>query len=80
MGRERRVVFTIFGIMVLISILIISIPEAQAIPFTLPFELEDENSEVIIDITPPTPSPFPASLQPIGVENWKVDLMRRKKY
>jgi len=46
MGRERRAVFSIYGIMVLISILIISIPEAQAESFTL----VDENSEVDIQV------------------------------
>jgi len=48
MGRERRVVFTIFGIMALISILFISIPEAQASHGTGTITLIDENAKVEI--------------------------------
>jgi len=58
MGRERRAVFSIFGIMALISILFISIPEAQAELFTL----KDENSVVTIEVD---------SQQ--GVNSWNVD-------
>ncbi len=50
--------FSIFGILVLISILIISIPEAQAESFTL----VDENSVVTIEV----------DLQE-GVNSWSVD-------
>jgi len=48
MGRGKRVVFSIYGTMVLISILFISIPEASAT--SMPFTLEDENAEVTIDV------------------------------
>jgi len=58
MGRERRVVISIFGIGVLISILFISIPEAQAELFTL----EDENSVVTIEVDSQD-----------GVNSWNVD-------
>jgi len=58
MGRERRVVFSIYGIIVLISILIISIPEAQALEFIL----EDENAEVHIKVD-----------NPLGLNFWEVD-------
>jgi len=58
MVEERRVMFSIFGIVVLISILITSIPEAQAESFTL----VDENSEVTIEVDLPE-----------GVNSWSVD-------
>jgi len=50
-------VFSIFGIIVLISILFISVPEAQAELFTL----KDGNSEVTIEV----------DLQE-GVNSWHV--------
>ncbi len=48
MGRGKRVVFSIYGTMVLISILIISIPEASAT--SMPCTLEDENAKATIDV------------------------------
>jgi len=60
MGRERGIVFTIFGIMVLISILFISIPEAQAVE--VPITLKDGNSEIIIILDSQK-----------GLNSWTVD-------
>jgi len=63
MGRERRAVFSIFGIMVLISILFISIPEAQADSIII--TLVDKNAEIDIELGE-TP-------EHLGANSWEVD-------
>jgi len=75
MGRGKRVVFSIYGTMVLISILFISIPEASAATSTsIPFTLEDENAEVTIDVGPIDFADEGASGIPErGANTWVVD-------
>jgi len=74
MGKGRRAVFSIYGIMVLISILFISIPEASAATSTsIPFTLVDENAEVTIDVGPIDFADEGATFPERGVNTWVVD-------